>query len=103
MTPSRFSIWLGTAAVAAALAVGSAHALTTMEAPVNMDGSQRFADPDERIQNNFSGGQGDQSPRGFSVQVRPADQTSTDPRSPNYRPLSPPGMFWAPGLQLPKH
>ena len=102
MISPRFSIWLGTVAFLAAMAVVPAYALTTMEAPVNTDVSQRFADPDGR-RSNFSGDQGDQTPRGFSVQVRPADRPSNDPNSPNYRPLAPPGMFWAPGLQLPKH
>jgi hypothetical protein len=93
----------GAIAVLATVASGPARALTTMEAPLNADGSQRFADPDERTQNNFSGGQNGPAPRGFSVQIRPSDRSSSDPTSPNYRPVSPPGMFWAPGLQLPKN
>jgi hypothetical protein len=103
MSMSRVSLWFGAFALLAAVASVPARALTTMEAPVNTDGSQRFADPDDRIQNNFSGGQNGQTPRGFSVQIRPSDRSSSDPSSPYYRPISPPGMFWAPGLQLPKN
>ena len=103
MASTRFSIWLSALALVASVAIAPAYALTTMDAPVNSDGSQRFADPDDRVQNNFTGGQGDQARRGFSVQIRPEGRTSSDPNSPYYRPVSPPGMFWAPGLQLPKN
>jgi hypothetical protein len=103
MFMSRVSLWFGALVLLATVASAPARALTTMEAPVNTDGSQRFADPDERIQNNFSGEQNGQTPRGFSIQIRPSDRSSSDPSSPYYRPISPPGMFWAPGLQLPKN
>jgi hypothetical protein len=111
MASIRIFSWLAIGAVVLGGAVAPAHALTTMQAPVNSDGSH-FADPDGQAQNNFSGGQDSQSQKGFHFQVGPeagsgsgtyvpsarygAPNALTDPSSPYAQPMAPP-MFWGPG------
>ena len=107
MNSTKLASRLGTILLTAVLIWPSgARALTTVEAPTNSDGTQRFTDPDDRVQNNLGGASG-QSPRGWSFQVGPAPGTSpapalqggavSDPNSPYYRPASP-GMFRGPGM-----
>jgi hypothetical protein len=113
MTSTKFlgiklSALLAGAALVSVLAIGSAHALTVTQAPVDSNG-QNFADPDDRVQNNFSGGQDSQdSSRGIHFSVRPGGSSMgpsnqpgidgparlTDPSSPYYNPP----RYFGPGM-----
>lgn len=99
---------LATGVILAGVAVAPAYALTTMQAPVNSDGSN-FVDPDQQSHRNFTGSsQNSQSQSGLHFEVRPGSSNGgaygssggptgpnalTDPSSPYAAPM---GTFWGP-------
>lgn len=110
MTSIKFSGWLAGAVFACAIAATPAHALTMMQAPVDSNG-QSFADPDDKVQNNFSGDSSNQNSPGIHFSVRPSGGSAgpgnqpafgpsrlTDPSSPYYNPPGP-SRYWGPGMQ----